>query len=257
MNKNKLKLKQLNMAVIISVISMSLSPISYAQISEQTIPPATVTVQEGNQITLPPLTLVVTNEQLNNSSVRQKLTDMGCDPAVMGRLNNVYLNERGIQRNLELQTLVGEQAIKAPASTGIPQIGANGSVVPGTGQGSCFQQAAQQVNTAVSAVNNVLSVLSGGGFNTSAAVAAAAKYAQNAACQQINSYTGQVVGGYTNPVTGTISSTTGGALNTSVGGYSAGQVLQSGSTTTNVPAGATVPYVNTDSCTLLTCNPFK
>lgn len=253
MKKNKLK--QLNMAVMFSIFSMSLTPAIAAEISEQPTP-GTVTIQEGNQITLPPLTLVVTTEQLNDSGIRKKLTDVGCDPSVMQRLNNVYLNTRGLQRNLELQTLVGEQAVKTPAAAGSKPGPAGANGVPGPSVGSCFQNAAGQINTAVSAVNNVLSVLSGGGFNTSAAVAAAAKYAQNAACQQINTTTGQMVGGYTNQVTGTIAQGTGGVLNNSVGGYSAGQVLQSGSSPSTA-TGATVPYVNTDSCTLLTCNPFK
>lgn len=283
MNNNKFK--KMKVALYLSIFATTLVSTSYAAITEQVVPPATVTVNYGNQVKLPPLTTVVSFEEINSASGAKALRDQGCDPQVMYRLNNNYLLQRGLARNLELQTLVGEQAMGAlPADVaGATKPGPNGTTT--TSAASCFQQAASNVNQVVSTANRVLSIFSGGGFSASDAIKGAVNYASNAACQQVNNYTGQVVGGYTNPINGTanggINQVLGTGVNTQYGSYNAGQVLTGGGINPyGSPTANNVPYVNTapldtvssasrgavnntvgnisSGCnSLLSCNPFK
>lgn len=284
MNNNKLK--KMKVALYLSILVIPFNSISYAAVVQQVVPPASINVQAGNNVKLPPLTTVVSFEDINSASGSKALRDQGCDPQVMYRLTNNYLLNRGMERNLELQTLVGEQANGAlPAETaGSVKIGANGS--PTTSAASCFQQAASNVNQVVSTANRVLSVLSGGGgFSATDAIKGAVNYASNAACQQVNNYTGQVVGGYTNPINGTanggINQVLGTGVNTQYGSYNTGQILTGGGINPyGAPTATNVPYVNTapldtvssasrgavnntvnnvsSGCdSLLSCNPFK
>lgn len=250
-----MKINKLKLALCLSML-VPLTNV-YAAVEQQSVPPASVIIKDGIKISLPPLTTVISNDQINTASVAQQLKDQGCDPSVMKRLNDSYLFNRGLQRNIELQTLVGEQAASTPDAAKSPDAngssGTSTSSTPGATQ-SCFQNAATKINTTIKQVNQVLSVLSGD-FSGSGALDAVVEQAKQAACQQVNNATGQVVGNVTNPISngigGAVGTVTGAGVSTQYGGTTVGQVLTNGGIN---PYGTNT----TASCTsIFNCNPFK
>lgn len=215
---------------------------------------ATQTIQVGAPTTerLPPLTVLKMSDA--------ELLDKGCVPSVMDTLNNDYLFNRGRERELELQTLVKQQVDWAPPAEGTNVPSAPGSNVSA---GSCFQQAANNINNAVNAANTVLGILSGGGLSAESVVNAAVGVAKNIACQQVNNYTGTLTSTASQPIVYTMSDinrvTYNTGVNTKYGSVSTGQVLTNGGF--NPYGNETIPKVDNNiisSCdSLSSCNPFK
>jgi hypothetical protein len=173
MGKNKTTIIKTVMSLAVSAIFVT--SLSYGQgVAQQGSSSAT-----QDQTTLPPLTVL----QADDATLR----GLGCDPSVMYSLNNQYRMQRGLDRNVELQSLVREQVDNTPPPAG-----------QGSG-GSCFEQAANNINGVVKVYNSILALLSGN-IDPGALIQAGAKMAMNAACNQVNNYTGKLTSSL-NPMT--------------------------------------------------------
>lgn len=209
-----------------------------------------------DQTNLPALTVL----QYDN----QTMLNAGCDPQIMNNLNQTYLNKRGVARNVELNTMVRQQVDNTPLP---PKSGSGGS---------CFQQAASNINGVISTYQNILALLSGS-INPGPLLQKAGDMVMNAACQEVNNYTGQATSGVSQSINGGIGGALGQVNNYQVGSgaltMSGGQVLSNvGLNTSNVTGTSGVPYVTSGqitnnvtgiasqvtNCTSLSnCNPFK
>lgn len=175
---------------------------------------------------------------------------VGCSPVVWNQMVNDY--KRAGSANLR----VGGEFVKAQVQ-GAPNPAA-----------ACFDQAASTINSAMSAYNSIMSVLTGGGLDPSKLYAYAQKLVVGAACNQVNSYVAQ--SGLNTSINGGINSVNSGvgtALNsgTTIGGVNTGSVssalngggFQNGTTTVPYVNNQTVPGSSTIGDYLNNMNPFK
>lgn len=224
MGKNN---KMMKNRISIFISGILLTSFAHAQVVVQN-------AQIKDQTTLPPLTVL----QADAATLRANK----CDPSVMYSLNNTYLMKRSLARNLELNTLVREQVDLTPPP---PKPGAG----IGAG-GSCFEQAANNINSVVNTYNNIVSILSGS-INPGPLIQKAGSLLANAACQQVNSYTGNLTGGIANGINGNVNGVTNG-INNTVNGFqlgsgnvsvTGGQVTGGGLNVTGYN-GASTPFTN-------------
>lgn len=173
-------------AIAVAFSSILISTFAYAQTIVQQ-----ETTTKGDQTALNPLVTL--------SADPATLLANNCDPSVLYKLNNDYVNQRTLARSMELQTLVREQVNTTP------------QVAPG-GSGSCFQQAVKNINSVVDSYNSIVALLSGT-LNPGPLIQKAGEMVMNAACQQIDTLTGSVTGG----ISGSINQATGGTIGSLTG----------------------------------------
>lgn len=138
-----------------------------------------------------------------------QLSQAGCDQNVWNKMVADY------QSKAQTQAAIGEQAAQnvknlTPSASGVA---------------SCFDSAAQLVNNATRAYNTVVSLLTGGGLDSSNLYNYAQKLVVGAACSQVNQ---MVNSSGIGTQIGQVNSTIGGALNTgtNIGGINTGSVSQ-------------------------------
>jgi cell fate (sporulation/competence/biofilm development) regulator YlbF (YheA/YmcA/DUF963 family) len=175
---------------------------------------------------LPPLTVFTADAAI--------LQSQGCLPEVMNNLNAKYMTDRTLARNQEYTTQVLQQAINTPKPSSTMD---------------CFQQALQNINQAIAAINSIMALFSGN-VDMGAMLQGLAKMVLSAVCQEVNQVTGKISGSLTSPVTGQINSTLGGINNagvntgiTGVGNVTVGQVTQMGGLNTSNPSNPAIPVI--------------
>ncbi|WP_175888154.1 hypothetical protein [Burkholderia contaminans] len=179
----------------------------------------------------------------------EQMAQAGCDPNVMKKLDDDYLAKAQTQAIIGEQVALNQKNLTPSAS----------------GVASCFDSAAQLVNNATSAYNTVVSLLTGGGMDSSKLYNYAQKLVVGAACSQVNN---MVNSSGLGTQIGQVNSTVGGALNTgtNIGGINTGsvsQILNGGgyqqNTSNNISAVNPNSLANTSGATgiLDQINPFK
>lgn len=220
-NKNKMILKK---KVIILCSTLLISTLANAQ-----------TVVSQDTTTLPALIV--------NNYDDATLSSQNCDPNVMRTLNNNYLQSRTIGRNAQLQTLVQAQVNTTPAS------------VSSSANGSCYEKAAGDINSALSTLDTIKKLFSGDFSGVSNGIKNASNGTKNPLCEQINNYTGAITSSqitkYNNgvdTVTNQVNTSTGVNLNN----YTATSTYNTSNT-----LGGTVTSANCSINNITSCNPFK
>jgi hypothetical protein len=193
MGKNKTIIMRTALSIAVSAIFIT--SLSYGQgVAQQGVAQQGASVPTKDQTTLPALTVISADDAT--------LRSQGCDPSVFYSMNNEYMMKRSLARNIELQKLVREQVDNTPPP-------------PGDGGGSCFEKAATSINNAVKTYNSILALLSGN-LDPGPLIQAGAKLAMNAACNQVNNYTGKLTSSL-NPLTNTANSMLGQVTNYRIG----------------------------------------
>lgn len=178
----------------------------------------------------------------------QELQAAGCDPNVWNELVTEYVKKRMVERNQQGLIQVQKQATP-PVPAG------------GTSSGkSCFENATNQINSAISGVNSVLSIFTGN-VDWSSLSNKTLGQLTTAACNQIDSHLGNITSGVFQPINSTIHQTTGmisgASVNTALGSVNLGGAITPSTNTT------TVPHVNTTGATsgiidtIQQFNPFR
>jgi len=165
----------------------------------------------------------------------QELQSSGCDPNVWNELVADYIQKRTLERAQQGAIQVQDQA-KPPIPAG------------GTTSGrSCFENATNQINSAISGINSLLSIFTGS-VDWSSLANNTINQLTTAACNQIDAYLVNMTSGVLQPINNTVNqtnSTIGGAsINTSLGSVNVGGAIVPNTSTTT-----TVPYVNTTTNT--------
>ncbi|MBY4717547.1 MULTISPECIES: hypothetical protein [Burkholderiaceae] len=178
-----------------------------------------------------------------------QLTQAGCDQNVWNKMVSDY------QSKAQTQAAIGEQAA----------LNQKNLTPSATNVASCFDSASQLVNNATRAYNTVVSLLTGGGLDTSQLYGYAQKLVVGAACSQVNQ---MVNSSGIGTQIGQVNSTIGGTLNTgtNIGGINTGsvsQILNGGgyqqNTSNNTPFVDPNKLANSSGATgiLDSINPFK
>lgn len=220
-NKNKMILKK---EAVIVLSALLISSFANAQ-----------TVVEQDNTVLPGLTV--------RTESSDYLLSQNCDPNVMQSLNNDYIAKRQIARNMQLNTLVKQQVMLTPP----PQTLASGS---------CYEQAANGVNSVLSTLDAIKKLFSGDiGAVGNQIKKAGASTLNSLACQQITKYTGQATTALNNNINGTVNGAIGQLNNYSVGALgqsiNGGQILN---TATGVNVNNYNSYGNSNNVPYITGN---
>lgn len=151
-----------------------------------------------------------------------ELRSVGCDPAIMDKLNSEYIAKRGFDRQREGTILVRDQVSQAPDPTAFG----------GSGGRTCIESAQAAVKGVAQQVDSIMAIFNGA-MDTSSVAQKVMNQVSNAACTQINNYAGQMVYGNSQGVRQVLSGVNGavnGSVETPIG---------------NIGIGSNIPRDNT------------
>jgi hypothetical protein len=208
MNKNKNKLKSLGVSISLGLMLSVSSYAIAAEGSSTSTGTGTSSGQTQTNTSTPQLMIPeYTTEQLKKAQ---------CEPQVWTNLVQTYLSKRGVERQVQGQIQVIDQAKAAPA--------ANQSSTGGAG-GSCWDTAMGQLGSISSTFDDILSIFTGG-FDFQKAADLVTQQVTNYACNQLLNYTGKIAYGANSAMNGVYNSTIGNiGINQGPININGGQVL--------------------------------
>lgn len=171
------------------------------------------------------------------------LTNAGCDPAIWNKMVADYTSKRTNERQLQNAT-IQQQVLSTPAAKGSSGTTSNGMSVAA----SCFQTTAKQIDTAMNAVNAVMTLYSGGMPDLSSLGSSIASQLGAAACKQMDYQLAGTIGSTTGSITNQANTLTGygtGNFSTNVGSGNSVSTINLGSLASNngTASSLSTPYV--------------
>lgn len=164
----------------------------------------------------------------------QEMQAAGCDPVVWNEMVTNFVERRTRERIQQGTIQVREQSTPP-----VPVGGTSGGL-------SCFENATNQINRASGGVNSLISIFSGG-VDWNALSQSAVNQLSNAACNQVDSYLGNITSGALQPINSTLGQTrgaiTGAGVGTPLGTVGIGGAITPAPNTNTIP-NVTAPTIN-------------
>lgn len=134
------------------------------------------------------------------------LRNAGCDPNNWRKLVNDYLAKRGYERQVEFQYQVKDQMLAAAQPN-----------APGTA-GACIENAMKTVENAMTSVDALMKIFSGGGPDFGMIGGRVMDSITNAACTQVTTYVNNATYGFTSPINNVTGAINNAGINTNIPG---------------------------------------